>query len=83
MLAAVAFFLHQILDIANKKQAYRLSLFSFGTYYVDHIYDSYSCILIVHIVGTLLNINYNWIWFSIFAFAILPFYTHHLTMYYN
>ena len=83
ILAALSLLLHQILDIANKKQAYRLSMFSLGTYYVDHLYDSFSAILIVYITGQLLKISNNWLWFCIFLFAILPFYTHHLTMYYN
>ena len=82
-LTGISLFLHQILDIANKKQAYRLQTFSFGTYYFDHMCDSFSAILIVYILGTLFEIPHNWIWLGIFAFALLPFYVHHLTMYYT
>lgn len=81
--AGIALFLHQILDIANKKQAYRLQTFSFGTYYFDHMCDSFSAILIVYIIGTLFEISHNWLWFCIFVFALLPVYVHHLTMYYT
>jgi len=39
--------------------------------------------LIVYIIGTLFEISHNWLWLFIFLFAILPFYVHHLTMYYT
>lgn len=83
LITAVSLFLHQILDIANKKQAYRLQTFSFGTYYFDHMCDTFSCLLIVYIMGTLFSISHNWLWLLIFLFGILPFYVHHLTMYYT
>jgi hypothetical protein len=83
LIAAISFLLHQILDIANKKQAYRLQTFSFGTFYFDHMCDTFSCMLIVYIVGTLFKISFNWLWLLIFVFAILPFYIHHLAMYYT
>jgi len=83
LLGAIAIFMHQILDIANKKQAYRLQSFSFGTYYFDHTCDSVSCLLIVYLMGKLLAIPGNWIWLGLFFFAVLPFYLHHLTMYYG
>jgi hypothetical protein len=83
LMAAISFLLHQILDIANKKQAYRLQTFSFGTFYFDHMCDTFSCMLIVYIVGTLFKISSNWLWLLIFVFAILPFYIHHLAMYYT
>lgn len=82
-LTAVSLLLHQILDIANKKQAYRLQTFSFGTYYFDHTCDTFSIMLIVYIVGTLFQVPHNWLWLGVFVFAILPFYLHHLTMYYT
>lgn len=83
LLVGISILLHQILDIANKKQAYRLQTFSFGTYYFDHMCDSISCLLIVYLMGTLLMLPNNWLWFCIFCFGILPFYVHHLTMYYS
>lgn len=83
VITAISLFLHQILDIANKKQAYRLQTFSFGTYYFDHMCDTFSCMLIAYIIGTLFSLSHNWIWLLIFVFAILPFYVHHLTMYYT
>lgn len=83
ILSAISLLLHQILDIANKKQAYRLQSFSFGSYYFDHMCDTFSCLLIVYIMGTLFQVSHNWLWLFIFLFAILPFYIHHLTMYYN
>jgi hypothetical protein len=83
LLTAISLLLHQIFDIANKKQAYRLQSFSFGTYYFDHTCDTFSSMLIVYIMGTLFQIQNNWIWLFIFIFSILPFYVHHLTMYYT
>jgi hypothetical protein len=83
LLTAISLLLHQIFDIANKKQAYRLQSFSFGTYYFDHTCDTFSSMLIVYIMGTLFQIQHNWIWLLIFIFSILPFYVHHLTMYYT
>lgn len=83
ILSCVSLLLHQILDIANKKQAYRLQSFSFGTYYFDHMCDTFSAMLIVYIMGTLFQVPHNWLWLCVFLFAILPFYIHHLTMYYN
>ena len=81
--ALVSILLHQILDIANKKQAIRLQTFSFGTYYFDHMCDSFSIISIVYIMGTLFQLPFNWLWLCIYIFALLPFYIHHLTMYYS
>lgn len=83
LVTAISLLLHQILDIANKKQAYRLQTFSFGTYYFDHMCDSFSCMLIVYIIGTLFQVSHNWLWLLIFLCAMLPFYVHHLTMYYT
>lgn len=83
ILAFVALVLQQILDIANKKQAHRLSSFSFGTFYFDHTCDSYSVICIVYIMGRLLMIPNNWIWLCLFVFGVLPFYIAHLGMYYG
>ncbi len=83
LITAISLLLHQILDIANKKQAYRLQSFSFGTYFFDHTCDTFSIILIVYIMGKLFEIANNWLLLLIFLLAILPFYIHHLTMYYN
>lgn len=83
LITAISLLLHQILDIANKKQAYRLQSFSFGTYFFDHTCDTFSIILIVYIMGKLFQIANNWLLLLIFLLAILPFYIHHLTMYYN
>lgn len=83
LIAGISILLHQILDIANKKQAYRLSTFSFGTYYFDHMCDSVSCMSIVYIIGTLFELSNSWLWLCIFCFGMLPFYVHHLAMYYS
>ena len=83
VMAFIALLLQQILDLANKKQAYRLQTFSFGTYYFDHICDSFSIIFITYIMGRLLMIQNNWLWLCIFLFAVLPFYIFHLSMYYG
>lgn len=82
-LALIALIFQQILDIANKKQAYRLQTFSFGTFFFDHICDSFSIICIVYIMGRLIMLPNNWLWMSIFVFAVLPFYIAHLSMYYD
>lgn len=83
LITGISLMIHQVLDIANKKQAYRLQTFSFGTFYFDHMCDSFSSMLIVYIMGTLFCIKHNWLWLAIFAFSMLPFYIHHLTMYYT
>ncbi len=75
--------IHQILDIANKKQAYRLNKFSLATYYIDHSFDSLSCCYIVLIISRLLSISGGAALTAVFFFGILPFYTHHLAMYNN
>lgn len=54
--AIIAFVMHQVLDIANKKQAYRLSEFNLTTYYLDHLYDSISCVLIVDTTAKLFQL---------------------------
>lgn len=82
-LTLIALICQQILDIANKKQAYRLQSFSFGTYYFDHLCDSFSVIFIIYNMGRLLSLSNNSIWYCIFAFGILPFYIYHLGMYYG
>lgn len=79
----VVLLIQQILDLANKKQAYRLGSFSFGTYYFDHICDSFSVVCIVYIMGRLIGLENNWLWLCIFVFAVLPFYLCHLSMYYG
>jgi hypothetical protein len=56
-LLIAAIFLHQVLDIANKKQAYRLSEFTFNAYYMDHMYDSISCCLIVYLIASALQLQ--------------------------
>ena len=83
MLGFIAILLQQILDIVNKKQAYRLQTFSFGTFFFDHICDSFSIICIVYIIGRLLLIPNNWLWVCVYTFGILPFYISHLSMYYG
>ena len=83
VLAFIAIFLQHILDLANKKQAYRLQTFSFGTFFFDHICDSFSIMSVVFIMGRLLSIPNNWLWLCAFVFAVLPFYISHLNMYYG
>lgn len=56
LLTIVAILLHQLFDIANKKQAYRLSSFSLATYYIDHLFDALSAVFLVLTIGTLLEI---------------------------
>jgi hypothetical protein len=83
LLAIPALLVHQILDIANKKQAYRLSKFSLATYYIDHLFDSLSCAYLVYIVSQLLSLSGPATLTAVFFFGLLPFYTHHLAMYNN
>jgi hypothetical protein len=83
LLTIVAILLHQLFDIANKKQAYRLSCFSLGTYYIDHLFDSLSAVFLVLTVGALLELEASAVLAAVFFFAVLPFYTHHLAMYSN
>lgn len=75
--------LHQLFDIANKKQAYRLSSFSLSTFYVDHLFDSLSATFLVYIISCLLELSASSILTAVFFFGILPFYIHHLVMYNN
>ena len=82
-LSALAIFFHQIMDIANKKQAYRLYQFSLVTFYVDYMYDSLSVSLIVYIVTRMIGFSYANVWLCIFFFGLLPFYITHLRMYYT
>ena len=56
LLTIIAILLHQLFDIANKKQAYRLSSFSLATYYIDHLFDSLSAVFLVLTIGTLLEL---------------------------
>jgi hypothetical protein len=73
--------LHQLLDIANKKQAYRLSQFSLATYYIDHLFDAFSCTSIILLISRLLELTPSSTLTAVFFFGVLPFYTHHLAMY--
>ena len=75
--------MHQLLDIANKKQAYRLNKFTLATYYIDHIFDALSCTCIILLVGRLIELEPGSLLTAIFFFGMLPFYTHHLAMYNN
>ena len=83
LLTIFCLLIHQILDIANKKQAYRLSKFSLATYFIDHLFDSLSCCYIVFIISRLLSLNGQSILTAVFFFGMLPFYLHHLAMYNN
>lgn len=83
LLTIFCLLIHQILDIANKKQAYRLSKFSLATYFIDHLFDSLSCCYIVFIISRLLSLNGQSILSAVFFFGMLPFYLHHLAMYNN
>jgi len=56
LLTIIAILLHQLFDIANKKQAYRLSSFSLATYYIDHLFDALSAVFLVLTIGTLLEL---------------------------
>ena len=76
-------FIHQLSDIANKKQAYRLSKFNLGTYYIDHLFDAFSCPSIVLIVSKLMGLTPTSCMITVYFFGMLPFYTHHLAMYNN
>ena len=82
-LTGLVLLIHQIMDIANKKQAYRLYKFSLGTFYIDHIYDSMSCPLIVYIITSLMEFEETNKWLCIFLFGFLPFYLAHVSMYYT
>lgn len=75
--------MHQLLDIANKKQAFRLERFSLATFYIDHIFDTVSCVSIVFVMGKLLDLSPGAALTAVFFFGMLPFYTHHLAMYCN
>ncbi len=81
LLTVLAILLHQLFDIANKKQAYRLSCFSLATYYIDHLFDSLSSVLLVLNLASLLELDSSATLAAVFFFALLPFYTHHLAMY--
>ena len=83
LLTIIGLLVHMLLDIANKKQAFRLSKFSLATYYIDHIFDALSCTCIVLIFSRLLDLSAGSTLTAIFFFGMLPFYTHHLTMYNN
>ena len=54
VLALIALFVHQVMDIANKKQAYRLKEYNLKSFYIDHIYDSLSCGIIVGVIARLM-----------------------------
>ena len=83
MVAIFAILMHQVFDIANKKQAYRLSEFNLTTYYLDHLYDSLSCIEIVDMTTRIFQVDNDTRLTCIFFFGMLPFYTHHLAMFAN
>ena len=80
VVAILAIVMHQVFDIANKKQAYRLSEFNMIMYYLDHLYDSISGIQIVDMTAKLIQVDNGTRIACIFLFAMLPFYTHHLSM---
>lgn len=82
-IAALVLFTHQIMDMANKKQSYRLYNFSLGTFYTDHMYDSLSVNFIVYIISRLMGYEIPFVWIFIFIFGLLPFYLAHLRMYYT
>lgn len=81
LLSVGGLLIHQVLDIANKKQAYRLSSFSLATYYLDHLADSLSCCSIVMLTCCLMGFSPESCLTCVFFFGMLPFYTHHLAMY--
>ncbi len=54
LLTIISIFIHQLLDIANKKQAFRLSQFTLAVYYIDHIFDALSCTCIILVICRLL-----------------------------
>lgn len=81
VLTVIGILLHQLLDIANKKQAYRLSQFSLATYYIDHLFDAFSCTFIILLISRLLELTPSSTLTAVFFFGVLPFYTHHLAMY--
>lgn len=83
LLTILFLFTHQLLDIANKKQAYRLSKFTLATFYIDHIFDALSCTCIVLIISRLLELSAAESLTAVYFFGMLPFYTHHLAMYNN
>ena len=83
ILTILGIFLHQLFDIANKKQAYRLSTFSLSTFYIDHLFDSLSCTFLILIISTLLRLDANATLTAVYFFGMLPFYLHHLAMYNN
>lgn len=66
-------FIHQLLDIANKKQAYRLSSYTLGTFYTDHLFDSLSCTCLILVICRLLELSAGSTLTAIFFFGILPF----------
>jgi hypothetical protein len=74
---------HQLLDIANKKQAYRLKQFSLATFLIDHLCDALSVCCIVFVVSRLLELSPPACLTAVFFFGMLPFYLHHLAMYCN
>lgn len=81
LLTIFGILLHQLFDIANKKQAYRLSSFSLSTYYIDHLFDSLSASFLTLTISALMQLDSSATLTAVFFFAILPFYTHHLAMY--
>jgi hypothetical protein len=81
LLTIIGILLHQLFDIANKKQAYRLNCFSLSTYYIDHLFDSLSCAFLVLTISALLELDSSSTLTAVFFFGVLPFYTHHLAMY--
>lgn len=83
LLTALFILLHQLLDIANKKQAFRLSQFTLGTYYIDHLFDAFSCVSIVLLMARLCSLPPSSSLTLVYFFGVLPFYTHHLAMYNN
>lgn len=83
LLTIIGILLHQLFDIANKKQAYRTQSFSLSTYYIDHLFDSLSSTFLVLIFSSLFQLSPTATLTAVFFFAILPFYTHHLAMYNN
>ena len=82
-LSVLAILIHQLLDIANKKQAFRLSQFSLATYYLDHVLDAISCLSLVFLLSCLLELSAGGTLTGVFFIGMLPFYTNHLAMYNN
>ncbi len=79
----ICILIHQMFDIANKKQAYRLSSFTLATFYIDHVFDALSCTCLVLVISRLLELSPGSSLTAIFFFGMWPFYLEHLSMYNN